>query len=68
MIYIMCQRHSSENAMRVKHTRSDIPKPLLDGPSGEVLLVTVNSTPSKEWCHVEKRQAAIANRKREAQG
>ena len=56
-------RLSSENAMRVKHTRSDMPKPILDAPMDEVLRVTLNSPPPKEWRYLKKRQAAIAKRK-----
>ena len=53
--------------MRVKHTRSDMPKPILNTPLDEVLRVTLNSPPPKEWRYLEKRRAAIAKRKREAQ-
>ena len=49
--------------MRVKHTRSDMPKPILDAPMDEVLRVTLNSPPPKEWRYLKKRQAAIAKRK-----
>ena len=52
--------------MRVKHTRSDMPKPILDAPMDEVLRVTLNSPPPKEWRYLKKRQAVIARRKREA--
>ncbi len=54
--------------MRVKHTRSDMPKPILDAPVDDVLRVTLNSPPPQEWRYLEKRRAAIAKRKREAQG
>ena len=54
--------------MRVKHTRSDMPKPILDAPLDEVLRVTLNSSPPKEWRYLKKRQAAIARRKRESEG
>ena len=54
--------------MRVKHTRSDMPKPILDAPMDEVLRVTLNSPPPKEWRYLKKREAAIAKRKREEDG
>ena len=53
--------------MRVKHTRSDMPEPILDTPLDEVLRVTLNSPPPIEWRYLKKRQAAIAKRKRESQ-
>ena len=58
----------ASNAMRVKHTSSDMPKPILDAPVDDVLRVTLNSPPPQEWRYLEKRRAAIAKRKREAQG
>ena len=67
MISFVCHSLSSENVMRVKHTRSDMPKPILDAPMDEVLRVTLDSPPPKEWRYLKKRQAAIAKRKREAQ-
>lgn len=54
--------------MRVKHTRSDMPKPILDAPMDDVLRVTLNSPPPKEWRYLKKRQGKIAQRKREGQG
>ena len=53
--------------MRVNHTRSDMPKPILDAPIDEVLRVILNSRPPKEWRYLKKRRAAIAKRKREGQ-
>ena len=50
--------------MRVKHTRSDMTKPILDAPMDEVLRVTLNSPPPEEWRYLKKREAAIAKRKR----
>lgn len=49
--------------MRVKHTRSDMPKPVLDAPMDEFRRVTLNSLPPKEWRYLKKREAAIAKRK-----
>ena len=49
--------------MRVKHTRSDMPKPILDAPLDEVLRVTLNSPPPKEWRYLERRKKAVARRK-----
>ena len=54
--------------MRVKHTRSDMPKPIGDAPMDEVLRVTIDAPPPKGSRYLKKRQAAIAKRKREAQG
>ena len=42
--------------MRVKHTRSDMPKPILDAPMEEVLSVTLNSSLPKEWRCLKRRQ------------
>ena len=67
MIAFVCHSLSSENVMRVKHTRSDMPKPILDAPMDGVLRVTLDSPPPKEWRYLKKRQAAVARRKREAQ-
>ena len=68
MNYVVRRCLSSEDAMRVKHTRSDMPKSILDAPMDDVLRVTLNSPPPKEWRYLKKREAAIAKRKREADG
>ena len=65
MIYIVRQCLSSQDVTRVKHTRSDMHKPILDAPMGDVLRVTPNAPPPKQWRYLKKREAAIAKRKAE---